>query len=53
MHDFYAANAGTGAGSVLYEILFNVNWTPTNQFGLYPVAQTLAPNAAARYQAIF
>lgn len=53
MHDFYVANAGIGSGNVVYEILFNVIWKPTNQFGLFPIAQTLAPNTALRYQQVF
>jgi len=52
MHDFYALNAGTGPGQVLYDIYFNVIWSP-NKFGLYPEAQTLAPNAASMYKQLF
>src|SRR5450759_1138105 len=47
MHDFFAANAGTGAGKILYEILFNSSDSP-GQWQMYPT--TRMPNEAARYQ---
>lgn len=48
MRDFFKANAGTGAGQVLYDCYFNVIWSPNN-FGLYPRAQSLSPNSSDRY----
>lgn len=41
--------AGTGAGQIPFEIVFNVPSYGTGQFGLYPT--TLQPNAAAAYVA--
>ena len=51
MHDFFAANAGSGPGQVLYEMYFNIGgeskwrWLP-----LYP--DTISPNAAAKYKSL-
>lgn len=52
MHDFFALNGGAGAGQLLYEAYFNVHWVPDN-FGIYPVAQSLSPLSAARYATLF
>jgi hypothetical protein len=54
MNDFFKANGNTTptSGKVLYEIYFNVIWSP-NKFGLYPRAQSLSPNASDRYVQLF
>jgi hypothetical protein len=46
MHQFFQANAGTGAGQVLYETYFNT-W---DTIQIYPT--TRAPNAAAKYRSL-
>ncbi|WNG35315.1 hypothetical protein F0U60_17925 [Archangium minus] len=50
MHNFFKVNGGTGAGKVLYEILFNVD-RDNRRWILYPY--TRMPNSAARYQQLF
>jgi hypothetical protein len=52
IHDFAVANAGTGAGQLLYEIYFNVHEVP-NEFALYPTDQSLAPRVADAYRQLF
>lgn len=47
MHDFFARNAGTGAGNLLYESLFNVD-QDNQRWLLY--ATTRMPQSAAAYQ---
>jgi hypothetical protein len=50
-HDWVAANAGTSAGKVPYEIVFNVPSFGTGQFSLFPT--NTQPLAAAAYVAGF
>ena len=50
MHNFFKVNGGTGAGKVLYEVLFNVD-RDNRRLILYPY--TRMPNSAARYQQLF
>lgn len=50
-HNWMAAHAGTGAGSVLYEIQFNVGSYGGGRFRLFP--STRMPLAAAAYAAAF
>ena len=50
MHDFFAANGGTGAGKLLYEVQFNVDidgkrWLLTDG--------TRMPQSAAKYRELF
>lgn len=52
MYDFFEKNGGNGTGKLLYEIYFNVIWSP-NKFGLYPEDISLAPNAAAKYKELW
>ena len=47
MHDFFAANAGSGPGQVLYDIYFNVDQNNSN-FSIYGPTVKL-PLAAAEY----
>jgi hypothetical protein len=47
MHAFFRANAGTGPGQLLYEVLFNVERDP-NVFAVFP--QTGHPRAAEAYR---
>lgn len=51
MHDFIAANAGTGAGQIPYECLFTVSAGYSNNFTLYPVSR--APLASETYKKLF
>lgn len=48
----WSANAGTGSGKLLYEVLFNVD-RDNRRWLLYPTANTRVPNSAARYQQLF
>ncbi len=50
MYQFFRANAGTGPGQVLYEVLFNVD-VDHNPFSVYPV--TNVPLAAEAYQRLW
>ncbi|QRK04690.1 hypothetical protein JQX13_31175 [Archangium violaceum] len=50
MHNFFKVNGGTGAGKVLYEILFNVD-RDNRRWILYPY--TRMPNSAERYKQLF
>ncbi len=50
-HSWVSAHAGTGAGQVPYEILFNIGSFGSGQFQLYPASQQ--PSAAAAYARIF
>jgi cell division septation protein DedD len=50
MHDFFKANAGTGAGQFLYEVQFNVNID--NRRWLFN-GGTRMPNSAAKYKELF
>lgn len=47
MNDFFRANAGTGAGQVLYEIYYNINDVKAQ---LHPVASN--PKSADRYASL-
>jgi hypothetical protein len=54
VHEFHAwvsAHAGTGAGQVPYEVMFNVNNYNNGVFAFYPA--TTQPAAAAEYAAEF
>ncbi|OJH40332.1 hypothetical protein BON30_14960 [Cystobacter ferrugineus] len=50
MYNFFKTNGGTGAGKVLYEVLFNVE-RDNSRWILYP--NTRMPNSKARYQQLF
>ena len=50
MQEFFAANGGTGAGRLLYEIQFNVQ-RDNNRFMFY--AGNRMPQSAARYRDLF
>ncbi|ATB39330.1 hypothetical protein CYFUS_004774 [Cystobacter fuscus] len=50
MHNFFKVNGGTGAGKVLYEVLFNVD-RDNRRWILNP--NTRMPNSAARYVQLF
>ncbi len=50
MHDFFAANAGTGAGKLLYESQFN-DAIDGGRWSLYP--NTKMAQSAARYRELF
>lgn len=50
IHGWFAANAGTGPGQMIYEIYFNL-W-PEN-YQLYPLANTVQPQTAAEYANVF
>lgn len=52
VHEFSAANGGSGPGQLAYEIYFNVSLTP-NDFAIFPVDRTLAPDASATYRRLF
>lgn len=52
MHDFAQENGGNGPGQLLYDVYFNVIWTP-NQFGIFPQSETLVPESAAKYQQLY
>lgn len=50
-HDWVASHAGTGAGQVPYEIIFNVGYFNNGLYQVFP--NTLMPKAAAAYAAVF
>lgn len=52
MRDFAGKYGGSGSGNLLYEIYFNVIWSP-NQFALFPENRTSAPQASAKYKDVF
>jgi hypothetical protein len=51
MHTYMAANAGTGAGEILYDIYFNVKWS-NNQFHLFG-PDVKMPESATAYRDAF
>lgn len=52
MHDFFVTNGGTGAGKILYEMVFNTDSPSYNgNFGIYPV--NLMPNSSATYASLW
>jgi hypothetical protein len=50
MYDFFKANAGTGAGQLLYEVQFNVD-IDAKRWLLN--GGTRMPNSAAKYRELF
>jgi len=50
MHQFFADNAGTGAGQILYECYFNVPQDADTTHMIYPVG--VNPNASAMYRSL-
>ena len=51
MYKWFIANAGTGPGKLIYEVLFNISSFGDGQFVLNP--KTKSPLAAAQYAADF
>lgn len=52
IHGFSVTHGGSEAGSLLYEIYFNVLQIP-NDFAIFPANQSLAPEVSATYRRLF
>jgi hypothetical protein len=50
MHDFFAANAGTGPGQFLYDVQFNIDMHD-DAYRFFPT--TRMPDSAEAYRRLF